>query len=238
MKNLLLVSFLIFLSVISCTKIPDEVLKYTLVRDVDGNEYHSVVLGDQEWMVENLATTHFNNGSDITIISDSSEWTQTTIPGYCWYNNDPATYKDSCKYGALYNFYAVNTSKLCPSGWHVPSDEEWKTMEKYIGMPENEADQQYWRGEGVATLLKAKEEWYNIDDVLDRYGFKARPAGFRDGYDGGFGGSEYYASWWTSTKYDDALAWTRELCDGETRVGRFYGPDDIGLSIRCIKNSK
>jgi len=231
MKSLLLLSLLIFLSVIGCTKIPDERLKYNPVKDIDGNEYYSIVLGDQEWMIENLATAHFNDGSDILLISNDLEWEETTKPGYCWYFNvEPLDKKID---GAFYNFYSVNSGKLCPIGWHIPSDEEWKIFELYLGIPENEIDMRGWRGEGTATLLKAREEW-NCPEG-DQYGFKALPLGFRNGC---FGERGEDATWWTSTKYDDGTAWAREICNRETTIDRNYTTYNGGFSVRCIKNNK
>ena len=101
------------------------------VTDIDGNVYHTVTIGTQTWMVENLKTTKYNDGTAIPLVTDSTAWLNLTTPGYCWYNNDAATYKNT--YGALYNWFTVNTSKLAPSGWHVPTDAEWTTLITYLG---------------------------------------------------------------------------------------------------------
>jgi hypothetical protein len=84
--------------------------------------YKTVKIGTQAWMAENLIATTFNDGSAIPLVSGSPEWFALISPGYCWYGNDLLSYKDS--YGALYNGYAVQTGKLCPSGWHVPTIDE------------------------------------------------------------------------------------------------------------------
>ena len=87
------------------------------ITDKDGNVYTSVTIGTQVWMVENLKTTKYNDGTPIPNVTDNTEWSNLTTPAYCWYDND-ITKKNP--YGALYNGYAVRTGKLCPTGWHVP----------------------------------------------------------------------------------------------------------------------
>ena len=100
------------------------------VKDIDGNEYSTVVIGEQEWMAENLKTTRFNDGTRMPLVPDELKWNRTFSPAYTWYNNDKDKYKDA--YGALYNWYAVNTEKLCPQGWHVPTEAEWSELTEYL----------------------------------------------------------------------------------------------------------
>src|SRR5690606_36355493 len=90
------------------------------ITDKDGNEYTSIAIGSQVWMVENLKTTKFNDGTDIPEVTDGGQWTTLTTGAYCWCNNDAPTYKTP--YGAYYNWWSVSTGKLCPTGWHVPTD--------------------------------------------------------------------------------------------------------------------
>ena len=99
------------------------------VTDKDGNIYDTVHIGKQVWLKENLATTKYNDGTQIPLVTDNS-WYNLSTAAYCWYGNDSATYKPLS--GALYNWYAVNTGKLCPAGWHVPADTEWTTLAKYL----------------------------------------------------------------------------------------------------------
>ncbi|MGB4293792.1 MAG: FISUMP domain-containing protein, partial [Bacteroidales bacterium] len=99
------------------------------MNDVDGNRYKVIMIGNQLWMAENLRTTKYNDGTPIPLVTDNTAWSNLTSPGYCWYDNN-STNKDT--YGALYNWYTVNTGKLCPSGWHVPSDDEWTIMQNYL----------------------------------------------------------------------------------------------------------
>ncbi len=99
----------------------------TTVTDADGNIYDTVHIGTQVWLQQNLATTKYNDGSQIPLVTDTS-WQSLKTPAYCWYDNDSATYKNP--YGTLYNFYTVNTGKLCPTGWHVPTNEEFHMLVK------------------------------------------------------------------------------------------------------------
>jgi hypothetical protein len=107
-----------------------------LPTDGDGNEYDTVAIGTQVWLNENLKTTKFRDGYPIRLVTDDAEWTQTSLPVYCWYKNNPSTYKDN--YGALYNWYAGKLNMLCPVGYHVPSKDEWTTLADYMkDAPEN-----------------------------------------------------------------------------------------------------
>jgi hypothetical protein len=97
------------------------------VTDIDGNVYRTLSIGNQIWMSENLKLKRFNDGTQIgTTFTMLSQ-----IPAYCWYNNDSASFNNT--YGVLYNWYAVKTGKLCPVGWHIPSDSEWTTLGNYLG---------------------------------------------------------------------------------------------------------
>jgi len=97
------------------------------VKDIDGNIYNIVKIGKQKWLKENLKTTKFNDGTAIPLVTDSLTWIKDTTPAYCNYKNTTNTDTiNTC--GRLYNWYTVNTSKLCPTGWHVPSDTEWTTL--------------------------------------------------------------------------------------------------------------
>jgi len=101
------------------------------VKDFDGNYYNTIKIGNQIWMAENLKTTHYNDGTEIPIVTDKTEWLNLSTAAYCWYDNNDTIYKNT--YGALYNWYAVNTEKLCPVGWHVTSNAEWITLAYLFG---------------------------------------------------------------------------------------------------------
>jgi uncharacterized protein (TIGR02145 family) len=156
------------------------------LSDADGNVYQAVTIGTQTWMAENLKTTKYNDGTNIPA---EIFWIQVHSPAYCWYDDDDVKYKDL--YGALYNLYAVETEKICPTGWHVPSDDEWITLETYI------------TNDGVLgserTALKATSGWNRDNNGTDNYGFTALPGGYRSNYDGSFSSVGDYAYWWSST---------------------------------------
>ena len=142
-----------------------------LVTDIDGNVYQTVTIGTQVWMVENLKTTRYIDGTAIPLDTNSSTWGGLTTPGYCWYN-DSAIYGNT--YGALYNWYAVNTGKLAPAGWHVPTDSEWTVLTTYLG------------GETVAggKLKDTGTTYWQSPNTgaTNASGFLALPGGFRSNF--------------------------------------------------------
>eukprot|EP00825_Cyclidium_porcatum_P010076 TRINITY_DN15162_c0_g1_i1.p1 TRINITY_DN15162_c0_g1~~TRINITY_DN15162_c0_g1_i1.p1 ORF type:complete len:564 (+),score=55.59 TRINITY_DN15162_c0_g1_i1:400-2091(+) len=140
----------------------------TTVTDYDGNVYDTIHIGTQIWMKQNLKTTHYKNGTAITYPgANNTAWQNNTNGAYAWYNNNEATYKNT--YGALYNWYAVNTGMLCPTGWHVPTDAEWTTLTTYLG------------GEFIAgTKLKATTLWESPHTIAtNETGFTAFPCTLR-----------------------------------------------------------
>ena len=207
-----------------CSK--DDIEITTQIVDIDGNIYHSIIIGNQEWMVENLKVTRLNNGTDLKLISSDNIWKNTKTPAYCWYSNIVNVDSND---GLLYNFYAVNTDKLAPKGWHIPSDKEWTELEIFIGMTPQDADQDGWRGD--VTTLKAIDKWYINGD--DSYGFNALPSGGRNGYLGDF---IWGAFWWTSSKFNEENIWLRQIGGEDNKMWRGYVTPSSGFSVRCIKN--
>ena len=100
------------------------------ITDIEGNTYDVVQVGEQHWMADNLRTTTLSDGTPVSKVEDYDEWAGLTLPAYSWYNNDSV---NAGNYGALYNCYAVETGKLCPEGWRVPSDEDWIALESSLG---------------------------------------------------------------------------------------------------------
>jgi uncharacterized protein (TIGR02145 family) len=143
-----------------------------IIEDIDNNRYGVVVIGSQNWLAQNLQTTKLNNGEEILFISPTSSWVESTSPSYCWYNVSNEKTADSTFYGALYNYYTVETEMVCPDGWHVPTKRDWRTLESFL------ASKNYEDIEGKA--LKTTSGWIdnNGDDI---YKFSALPAGYRDG---------------------------------------------------------
>jgi uncharacterized protein (TIGR02145 family) len=216
-----------------------------LVGDIDGNAYHRITIGTQVWLVENLKTTKYNDGTEIPNITDDLAWKSLTQPAYCNYNND-INYK--LAYGALYNWYAVNTGKLCPVGWHVPADSEWTTLENYlitngynydgttVGNKYAKALASNWGWNPVTTTIGSVGN-EDFPQKLNKTGFTSLPGGFRSCYYNTlFGGVRDYGYWWSSTQSGIEGAWERSLgynfCD--VRKNTDYMRN--GLSVRCIKD--
>ena len=201
-------------------------LTYGTLTDIDNNSYKTIQIGTQVWMAENLKTTHYNDGVSIPLVTDATTWTSLSTPGCSWYNNDPTTMKAT--YGAIYNWYTVNTGKLCPSGWHVPTDAEWTTLTTWLG------------GESVAGG-KLKEtgtnHWVSPNTgATNTSGFTALPGGGRSN-SGSFDFIGIYGYWWSSTENDISSAWCRNLYYSFNSVFRysfFYKP--FGFHVRCLKD--
>jgi uncharacterized protein (TIGR02145 family) len=208
------------------------------VTDYDENVYPFVTIGEQIWMAENLATTSFNDSSEIPLVSDSTTWFGLTTPAYCWYNNDSETFKPGN--GALYNWYTIETEMLCPAGWHIPSDDEWMILEQYLGMSESDAQTTGFRGTDEGKKIKATSGWNQNGNGTNESGFSAIPSGVRtniiDDTPQFFAINNTFATW-TSTSYSNNQAYLRELDWNTDKIGRFgVIQKKDGLSVRCIKD--
>jgi uncharacterized protein (TIGR02145 family) len=214
-------------------------IKEGTITDIDGNYYHTVKICDQWWMVENLKTTKYNNGNSIDYPGiDNTAWQKNTTGAYAWFNNDE-TNKDI--HGALYNWSTVVTGILCPTGWHVPTDEEWHQLVLFLDPDAIMNDQDITRWESLIAGGKLKEEgtlhWKNPNyGATNESGFTALPGGVRN-TDGSFRDVDGLGSWWTSTEYVDnpVEAWPRFMGYGDINVGRNPQSKKDGLSIRCLK---
>jgi len=215
----------VFLLLTSSCKKADDNNNPATVTDIDGNVYHTVTIGTQVWLAENLKTTKFNDGSSIPLLTKNAARTDLTTPEYWWYNNDSATYDNP--YGKLYNWYAVNDGRdLCPTGWHVPTDAEWTTLTDYLG------------GLTVAGG-KLKEtgfiHWSNGNvGATNESGFTALPGGDRD-INGSFNRIGLNGRWWSSSMYGSTgKAWYREMGGNHAGVIQANSSPDDGYSVRCI----
>jgi uncharacterized protein (TIGR02145 family) len=195
------------------------------VKDIDGNVYKTVTIGKQVWMAENLKTTRFNDGTAIPLVADDQAWGALTTPAFCWYNKDAAVNKN--KYGALYNWFSINTGKLCPSGWHVATDAEWTTLTTYSG------------GENVAGG-KLREtgiiHWEKPNTgASNESGFTTLPGGYRNNH-GAFANIGFFGFWWTATENVPTASWCRTMgCTG-TNILRIFSLKKNGYSVRCIRD--
>lgn len=217
------------------TKVPavkfNTSLSYGTATDADGKTYKTILIGTQTWMAENLKTTKFNDGTPIPLVSDGIVWSNNLTPAYSWFANNKELYGDI--YGGVYNWFAVSSGKLCPSGWHVPSDSEWQQMIDYLG------------GRSVAGS-KLKEtgtnNWIGSNtDATNSSGFTAISSGLRSSTNGIYGGEGSFGGWWSSTELNTSplgTAWTRWVHGDTTAIARsdIYKID--GFSVRCLQNTK
>jgi uncharacterized protein (TIGR02145 family) len=209
------------------------------VTDIDGNVYQTLVIGDQEWMVENLKVTHYRNGDPIPNVTDNDEWANANNGAYCVYANNESNVDT---YGYLYNWYAVDDERgLAPEGWHVPTDDEIKQLEMYLGMSQSEADDIDYRGTNQGSQLAGNAALWSDgglenDPEFGSSGFDFLPGGYRSIGSGSFDTLGNYGNFWSAIEYSPDNAWLRMLNYNNTQVGRNYGGKHFGFSVRCVRD--
>ena len=208
-----------------------------------------VQIGDQVWMKENLKVTHYADGTLIPMVEGKTEWIALTetSKAYCWYDNS-TTNRDI--YGGLYNWAgAMNGAAssddnpsgvqgVCPDGWHIPSDSEWKKMEMYLGMSQGDADIQGYRGTDEGDKLKeaGNTHWTSLGHTgTNESGFTALPGGHRY-IDGVFTTLVDMAFFGSSTEIFGNEVLDRRLHGISSEVGRYNPKKNYGLSVRCVKD--
>jgi uncharacterized protein (TIGR02145 family) len=206
-----------------------EWITYGTVADQEGNSYRTVKIGEQTWMAENLRATKYQDGSPIQNITDLNKWIGLNYGAYCFYNNDIL---NKNVYGAMYNWFVVGDQrKICPVGWHVPSDSEWTALTDFLG------------GKDIAGL-KLKEvgltHWASPNSGASNLsGFTALPAGSRySSIKDDFLGMGFYCTWWSSSEnnLNNESAWFRSLSKFNIVVERNNYWKIVGYSVRCIKD--
>lgn len=197
------------------TEVPSEPVTVT---DIDGNVYETVQIDNQLWMAANLNTTKYNDGTDIPNLSVAADWTAATTGAYAYHDE---TTDNGAAYGALYNYYAVETAKLCPTGWHVPTDDEWAQLVNYLG------------GINIAGG-KLKEtgttHWFEDNGATNESGFTARGSGLRLN-NADFQGITRDSYSWTST---NIIYWYMSHKDSVMKTGA--GLKAYGFAVRCLKD--
>ncbi|MBG0859550.1 MAG: T9SS type A sorting domain-containing protein [Bacteroidales bacterium] len=196
------------------------------VSDVDGNTYSTIQIGTQIWMAENLKTTKYNDNTRIPKVTDNTTWKNLTSPGYCWYNNDSLTYKPA--YGALYNWFTVNTGKLCPTGWHVPKNDEFIAFVTYLGGLEMA---------GGKLKETGTTHWLSPNTgATNETGFTALPGGRRYYYDGSFMSRGQLGYYWSATEDEVIYGGVGILHYNSVEIeGDSYSKPN-GMSVRCMKD--
>ena len=207
------------------------------VTDIEGNVYRTVVIGKYEWMVDNLKTTKYNDGTKIPLVTNDSAWASLNSGACCWYNNDNSNAE---KYGALYNWYAVNTGKLCLEGWRVPTDEDWNYLESYVNeiIGKNEAPFDDYENYGSQTgkYLKANSGWIESGNGPDTFGFSALPGGERQASKGKFFHLGKNGFWWSASEENEFNAWFRCIIYSLNDVTRNTHPKRFGFAVRCVRD--
>jgi uncharacterized protein (TIGR02145 family) len=224
-------------------------LTYGSITDIDGNTYATIEIdaqtenqrttGTQIWMAENLKTTRYNDGTEIPNITDDEKWKNDTAGAWCYYDNNQA---NNAIYGKLYNWYAVNTGKLCPKGWRMPTNEDWDILATNLGgtFVDEIISGSYnvgWYTIAGGKMVAISTLWGNQNtNINNSSGFTGLPGGIRR-FEGTFTNMEVISAgaWWSTTETNTRLAWYRELT-GSTNLSRDAFEKTVGMSCRCIKD--
>jgi uncharacterized protein (TIGR02145 family) len=200
-------------------------LTYGSVKDIDGNTYATIEIGTQVWMAENLRTTRYRNGDPIPNVTDDRKWTDLSSGARCYYENDP---KYEVPYGMLYNWFTVSDArKVCPAGWHVPTDAEWMASadhhtEYVTGGQMKSAGTQHWQAPN--------------EGATNSSGFSGLPGGFRSRNDGLFNYLGYNGYWWSASENVAEGAWYRYLNANIAPIARYGHNKRYGFSVRCLRD--
>jgi len=198
------------------------------IIDIDGNHYKTIGIGTQIWMQENLRVTHLSNGNKIPLQTERTFWRDQGLHSLamCWYNNDSITNRST--FGGLYNYYAVETGLLCPTGWHVSSEDDWNTLVEFIG----------GRDKAGGILKSQNGHWISPVNYIDNhFNFSGLAAGLVH-VTGMFIGLGYYAGWWTNkiSQEDAEKVLIYSIRGDQLNSTREYIYKNEGSSVRCVKN--
>ena len=216
------------------------------ITDIDGNTYDYLTYGDQVWTVENAEMVTYRDGTDITQVTDPTQWSNLTTGAWCYYDNDPTK-------GKLYNWYAVmgihdtdpNTpnKEFAPEGWHVPSDAEWTTLENYLIANGYNYDGTITANK-IAKAMSSTTGWNsstepgapgNDQSTNNSSGFNAFPEGGRANY-GSFSDEGSSAVFWSSTEDNASYAWDRNLYYNNSYLDRYNYYKQGGFSVRFVRD--
>ena len=225
------------------------------ITDIDGNTYNTVSIGTQCWFRENLRVRRYNDGTEIRFDNSgtssgtsSQTWSGTgrDYGSHTIYAHDStATPSNLTSYGYLYNWYAVAgivtsggapTKKICPTGWHVPTDSDWNKLVKFI---DSGADTSLINSIVITSagrMLKKNDALWSLNTGTDDFDFSALPGGFRTSPGGNFNGIRNYAYFWCANEFFSGFAWSRILDTNNGEVNRYYMNSGIGASVRCLKD--
>lgn len=220
-----------------------------IVLDYEKNEYRTILIGSQWWLAGNMQSSHYANGDVIPLISDNGTWASlydyNNHWGCCMYEN---SFINRSEYGYLYTFGAAVKGEtfngadyvqgVCPSGWHIPSDEDWIRLEMFLGMPEGDAIAIGERGgdASVGFKLMSKDGWYMKGNGYNQTNFNAKPGGIRGFGVGDFALKTFTGYWWTSSQASNTYGIARKMHHHYASVNRLYLEKSNGLSVRCVKD--
>ena len=212
------------------------------VKDIDGNIYNTVKIGSQVWMAKNLNTTKYNDGTRIPNVTDFRQWSTLTTGAYCNYDN-AGIIATEYGHGRLYNFYAVNTGKLAPTGWHVPTDNDWTILVNYLIANGYNYDGTKDKNKPAKSLASFFNWELSINEGTpgkntednNSTGFSALPSGYRK-YGGTFYDLFYYGYWWSSSEEGTSFASYRYMYYNSSSVGSGNNYKTTGFSVRCVRD--
>ena len=203
-----------------------------MIADYDGNLYRTVTIGTQEWFIENLKTTHFNDGVEIPNVTANAAWSALDSPAYCWYNNDETL--AGTPIGILYNWYTVETYKLCPTGWHTATFDEWETLNNFLGGSDVSGGKMKTIGGGA--LWYENYEGGNLG-ASNSSNFNGLASGVR-AIDGTFADMGWATRFWTETEDsgDPTKAKFKMLHGVTANLWQGTEKKTAGYAVRCIKD--
>jgi uncharacterized protein (TIGR02145 family) len=206
------------------TNVHDASKYYGVMADQQGNVYKTITIGEQEWMAENLRTSIYRNGEPINNDFVSNSWA-LYIGRWCYFNDNP---QYNCPYGKLYNWLVVaDPRKVCPVGWHVPSNSEWDTLIELLG------------GDSIAggKMKAIGSQYWNLPntEATNESGFAALPGAFRS-QSGSFDSLRVKGYYWTSNDLGFTFSILRSFYFQEGSINENFVDKRTGAAIRCIKD--
>ena len=216
-------------------------LTYGNITDIDGNNYKTIQIGDKRWMAENLKVTKYSNGDIIPNITDGSTWYNSSSGAWAYYNNNSAY---NTVYGKIYNGYAASdTRNVCPSNWRVPNEQDWSSLEEFIGIPLNEISNTGYRGTDQAKKVKetGNRHWADLqgmfgdtiqNNATNEVGLTLIPTGYRGTPFGQFESINYSGYYW-GNPWQSARFF---LSYGNQIIKNVNDTEPFGMAIRCVKD--
>jgi uncharacterized protein (TIGR02145 family) len=185
-------------------------------------EENEIKIGTQTWTTKNLDLSTYKNGDVIPQVQDEEEWANLTTGAWCYYENES---DNGTTYGKLYNWFAVNDPRgLAPTGFHIPTDEEWTTLTNYLGGEIEAGDK-----------MKSTTGWDEDGNGTNTSGFAGLPGGCRNSHNS-FENIGEDSSWWSSSELNTTSAWNHYMRSYFGSVLRSNSQKQNGFSVRCLRD--